>query len=156
MSRKLKNLKWAKLTDEAPKFKDRKPNRNQKRGLDYERKVILGLQKSLGEDCVLAHPWILYCDEAGTHFAQPDALIYDSKHRAFTIVEIKLSYRPEAAQKLRDFYGPLVRKVFRKRKLRFLQICKNLKPTAKDHTTHSLESGTKKGGPDYAVLQWRL
>jgi hypothetical protein len=100
-----------------------------KRGLQYERRVILeltDLYSSFAE--VKPGPWIKYEDRAGTAICQPDCLLIPKDPALpIVIVECKLSHRPRAREKLAAIYGPVVEMLYPGRPQRHVQITRSLR-----------------------------
>ena len=91
--------------------------------MTYEGKVGKELGYCPGQ--LLAGPWFEYEDSRGrTRICQPD-FIYDAGE-VLWVVEVKLSWVPEAAKKLKGLYGPIV-EIMTGRKPQLLVIVKNLR-----------------------------
>lgn len=94
-----------------------------RRGLAYEGKVGKKLRHRPG--LLLAGPWFSYIDEKEElRYCQPD-FIYDAG-AVLWVVEVKLSWVPEAEIKLRGLYGPIVAELTGRRP-QLLTIVKNLR-----------------------------
>ncbi len=92
---------------------------SQKLGLRYEKKVVRAL---LARGCDLEHnPW--FGGDWGV--CCPDVVVYElCKNRAI-VIEVKLSYTPEALKKLVELYCPVVESAVGLRTFP-LVICKNV------------------------------
>lgn len=108
----------------------------QSAGLAYERKVISALADAfvttgLGFD--LSHnPWFEYELATGKNWCIPDAMLSlqgGEYENIIFVIEIKLTYTPEAIEKLNRTYCPVVEKAFGYRTVPVV-ICKNLVPGA--------------------------
>jgi hypothetical protein len=77
-----------------------------KQGLRYERALVKALQKQGHQ---LEHnPWFVYNDHGMIQHCCPDILVYQHDSPEVFVVEVKLTYTPEAARKLIDTYCPIV------------------------------------------------
>ena len=108
-----------------PAWASRKGKRGAlRRGLAYEGKVGKELERRPGS--LLAGPWFSYRNAKGeTCYCQPD-FVFDAGG-VLWVVEVKLSWVPEAAQKLKGLYGPIVAQLTG-RTPQLLVIVKNLRP----------------------------
>ena len=78
----------------------------QKQGLRYERKVVRALKI---RGCDLEHnPWFQKPDGS---FCCPDIIVYELNLGRAIVVEVKLTYTPEALEKLNLVYCPIVASV---------------------------------------------
>lgn len=109
----------------------------QSAGLAYERKVISALADGLvlsGCGFDLSHnPWFEYNTAQGRGYCVPDAMLsMQSGEYVDTIfvIEVKLTYVPDAIEKLDSVYCPIVRKAFNSSAVVPIVICKNLVPQA--------------------------
>lgn len=102
-----------------------------KLGLAYERKFIKTLKESPGRPPSVGiehNPWMSYRDASGTtQFCCPDGLIIDSKFEFILVLEIKLTWTPEATVKLQELYCPVVARALGV-PAKGLVICRNLLP----------------------------
>ena len=95
------------------------------RGLAYERKVkklLLERFEELFE--VLLGPWVRSGNLSHWEYRQFDALLVE-KRRVF-LIEIKLRHKNDALTKLIEVYLPLVQKLYPRRKVIPVQICKSI------------------------------
>jgi len=83
-------------------------NRIQRRGVNYEKRVVRDLVGLLDPSATLIHGQWLY---VGKSFCQPDIIILRPKAPTL-IIEVKLSHRPGAKKKLFDVYLPAVIEAF--------------------------------------------
>jgi len=99
-----KNIYFAKRIDPRPMPKPQ--TLQQKLGIRYEKKVVRALGATKGIS--LEHnPWYEYLTvEGSTGWCIPDALIQVNDLNI--VLEIKLTYTPEALEKLRNLYCPVV------------------------------------------------
>lgn len=105
--------KWAK--------KGGRKTKPQQTGLSYERKVAALLE---GISPIIMHgPWLTFHDDSGPRTCQPDYLILRDDDAI--IVEVKLTYTPDAERKLLDFYRPIVKLLLDVDKVRCIQIYRN-------------------------------
>lgn len=95
------------------------------RGLAYERKIKKLLLETFEEEFeVLLGVWVRSGNLSHWEYRQFDALLVGS--RRIYVIEIKLSHKVEAFTKLIEIYVPLVRKLYPKRKVVPVQICKSI------------------------------
>lgn len=114
-------------------------------GLRYERKVVKALTNS---GCDIDHnPW--YCYD-GDRYCCPDIVLYYLALDTAIIIEVKLTYTPEALKKLREVYVPVVSATIRQNKVYPLVIVKNLAPGMLSHT--NLKEAL---GSPWPIIQWR-
>jgi hypothetical protein len=106
----------------APTFEPQNRTAAQEAGIRYERAIIKRL-KSLHER-VDAGPWLYYRTATISNVCQPDALIWLTPSHCL-IVEVKLTWKPNARLKLQQFYGPILRHIHPGATFSFLQIYKN-------------------------------
>lgn len=79
----------------------------QRQGLRYEKKVVRALK---ARNLTLEHnPWFEYLGGV----CCPDIIIYELSQNRVIVVEVKLTYTPEALVKLRTLYCPIVTEVTR-------------------------------------------
>ncbi len=107
----LRNTKWARRIEkrEMPKPK----TEQQKAGLRYERNVVKAL-RNRGLD--LEHnPWFEYWSRwskksklGAIGHCCPDIVVYELSQNRAIVIEVKLTYTPEALSKLRTLYCPVV------------------------------------------------
>ena len=122
----------------------------QKAGLSYQKKVggaLTTTAKYLGAS-LLSEPWFRFCDADGVGQAVPDFIL--SFGVETLIIEVKLTYTPEAGEKLTKLYLPIVMDHYQTLHARSLVICKNLTPDA-SHLVNSLSIKKGRGVP---VLHW--
>jgi hypothetical protein len=116
------------LNEDRPKFLPKsRGGRKQSvvAGLHYEKCLADYLADRFGEENVKHGQWFEYCDEQGKGWAQTDVLVFTGPY--VLIVEAKLTYTKRAAKsKLLGIYKPLVEKVWPDKKVRMVQVCKNL------------------------------
>lgn len=119
-----------------PRQMPRVHTESQKAGLAYERKVVSSLADSLilsGQSFDLCHnPWFEYAGTYGSALCVPDGMIslQEGEYRDnIFVLEVKLTYTPEAIEKLLDVYCPVVAKAFGLPATPVV-ICKNLIPGA--------------------------
>ena len=95
------------------------------RGLAYERKIKKLLLEQFEDSFeVLLGSWTRSGSISHWDYRQFDALLVGKK-RVY-LIEIKLSHKSEALTKLLEVYLPLVQKLYRKRKVIPVQICKSV------------------------------
>lgn len=126
--RRIRGLKWAELRTDGP-FSNQKPRRRaHKAGLAYEKKVSRALKRMVvaeelsGE--LFAGQWILFTDENGVGWAQPD--IYLLMLDRILLIECKLTQSDVATPQMISLYLPLLRKIYNLPIL-CLQVCHNLR-----------------------------
>ncbi len=122
--REIQGLRWVRLWEDTPPHaKARaKPRGAKAEGLRYERRVALLLpQATWGQ-------WMEYEDAHGRGFAQADFLVPEAaaSGAGIAVAEVKLTWIPQAAEKLRKFYFPLLREVYGKRFIGGMVIVRNV------------------------------
>ena len=130
---------------EPPRWIGKAPTTGAKgRGLAYERKVKKLLLELYKDDLeVLLGPWVRFGNLSHYEYRQFDALLVGSK-RVF-LIEIKLSHKNEAFQKLHEIYLPLVQKLYSRRKVILVQICKSIPRNFPDSVIPLSQLTTSKG-----------
>ncbi len=126
--RRIRGLRWAELRDTGP-FPYQKPRkRAQKDGLAYEKKVGRTLKRMLRDEQLEGElrlsQWILFVDDNGTGWAQPDAYILMPDR--ILLIECKLTQSDVATPQLLSLYLPLLRKIYNL-PIVCLQVCHNLR-----------------------------
>ncbi len=126
--RRIRGLKWAELRSDGP-FPTQKPRRRaQKAGLAYEKKVGRTLKRMLRDGELQGelrlNQWILFADDNGIGWAQPD--IYLLMEKSILLMECKLTQSDVATPQLLSLYLPLLRKIYNLPIL-CLQVCHNLR-----------------------------
>lgn len=133
-------------------------------GLRYERKIAKQLGRYLldGHFAALEHnPWFSYRrDMAAAAYCVPDFIFLHTSPggRPFLCVaEVKLTWIPDAAPKLREIYCPVATLVFRRPAFGFV-ICRNLTPDVMPPGTtvvHTLsEAIAAAPGDSDVILHW--
>lgn len=103
---------WARFARYPPSFVRRPTRRGAAgQGVRYEEEAARHLQKELGEEFIHG-PWMVFRNETGQRWCQPDGLWIDPVRGVITIIEIKYSHCIEAWEQLRKLYEPVVRKAF--------------------------------------------
>lgn len=120
-----------------------------KNGLKYETLVLKELHARFGED-LRARPWIRYVPRSRARICQPDALLCNLG--GLVIIEIKLSHRPDAEDKLRNLYWPVCEKLkeYEGKEIKLVQICRNLRPADIGLPLGTLSNLTK----DYTLIHY--
>ncbi|MGH9918756.1 MAG: hypothetical protein ACRD6W_07810 [Nitrososphaerales archaeon] len=121
----------------------------QKQGLRYERHVVAELRRLMpGQVSKLEHnPWFGFTDRYGTGECCPDILLWVPE--GVVIVEVKLTYVPDALPKLFDLYCPVV-SIALDELVHPLLICRNVTPDS----PQPVMSLKKALDGDDNVLQW--
>jgi hypothetical protein len=120
-------------------------------GLRYENRLF----KALARWNMKAehNPWFMY--EARGYqpqFCCPDILLY---HDLFLVViEVKLTYRKEAEEKLRDLYVPVVKLALGQERVYPLVIVRNLTPAAPEPSLSLPEALTKSAVSGIGLFQY--
>lgn len=126
--RRIRSLKWAELRDDGPFPKQKPKQRAHKAGLAYEKKVGRWLNRMIHngelEGELRLSQWLLFADENGIGWAQPDAYILMEK--GILLMECKLTQSDVATPQLLSLYLPLLRKIYNLPIL-CLQVCHNLR-----------------------------
>jgi hypothetical protein len=128
-----------------PKYTPKASSAMAKLGLSYERKIVRDLMRSVW--LVEHNPWFEFQDELGVSTCCPDIILTaDSK---IIVIEVKLTWVPEAIEKLRGLYCPVVEYALAAEVFPLI-IVKNLRPDAppvQDSVQRALES-------EMPILQW--
>ncbi len=126
--RRIRGLKWAELRDDGPFPKQKPKRRAHKAGIAYEKKVGRWLSRMIREGELEGElrlsQWLLFADENGIGWAQPDAYILMEK--GILLMECKLTQSDVATPQLLSLYLPLLRKIYNLPIL-CLQVCHNLR-----------------------------
>ncbi len=126
--RRIRGLKWAELRQEAPFKKSRTRKASYKRGNSYERTVGRELKRQIKDGSLSGElflgQWILFCDQYGVGWAQPDA--YLLMEERILLLEAKLTQTDTAVPQLLSLYLPLLRKVY-ELPILCIQVCHNLR-----------------------------
>ncbi len=130
-SRRVKGSKWAELRPQGP-FPGKRNSASRtcvKRGNAYETKVGRFLKRQLAEGTLEGEltlkQWILFTDENGVGWAQPDAYIITEQR--ILLIEAKLTQTDSATPQLLALYLPLLRHIFVDVPIVCLQVCQNLR-----------------------------
>jgi hypothetical protein len=99
-----------------------KPNRIQRKGILYEKKVVRHLAEGGNLDTFIIHGQWIYWDKA---VCQPDIIVVPPKGPV-VVVEVKLTQKRNVEKKLREVYGVALQHIFAGRSLSYCQIYKNL------------------------------
>lgn len=102
-------------------------------GLRYEAQVGTALGPS-----ALHGQWFHFIDGEGEAWCQPDFLLYDPSGVCF-VLEVKLSWVPEAAPKLRGLYLPVVERALQ-RPARPIVVCRNVEGAPAGQTVLTLDA----------------
>ena len=117
----------ARYADYVPVFPTQQRTAAQKAGISFEKAVIKKLTFLYGE--VKPGPWLYYRTPKKAGVCQPDALVELPDNR-LCVVEVKQSWMRPVRQKLLNFYGPIVELIHPDKKICYLQVYKNAKPSA--------------------------
>jgi hypothetical protein len=144
---------------EEPEFvkKSKKPTGRKLQGLKYEANVAKVLKRLYSECEVMHGPWIKYLNgpkDCKVKWAQPDVVIVP-KRGPIVIVECKLTWRPGASEKLERLYGPLIKRLYPRRKVVLVQVCKNLTERSKEEGELQKLGELLKLPPQYHLCQFR-
>lgn len=140
----------ARYASYEPDFPEQKKTAAQKAGLAYERAVLKKLGKLHTK--VEVGPWLYYKSPQKSGICQPDGLVWLPRNR-LCVVEVKLSWKAPARQKLLEFYGPIVQAIYPAQELCFLQIYKNTKKAAHKKTLSIYDIADIEVGK-YRECQW--
>lgn len=126
--RRIRGLKWAELRADGPFPKQKPKQRAHKVGLAYEKKVGRKLGRMLRDEELEGElklgQWLLFADDNGIGWAQPDAYILMGDR--ILLMECKLTQSDVATPQLLSLYLPLLRKIYNLPIL-CLQVCHNLR-----------------------------
>lgn len=95
-------------------------------GLQFERRIKRELvyHAAMGRLGVIEHnPWFVFADSRGSSQCCPDFLIWTPAH--IVVVEVKLTWVPEALEKLTKLYCPIIGMAL-ERETQSLVICRHL------------------------------
>jgi len=142
LSGTLWNAHWS----DAPDWSKQKKtmSRVQQAGLTFERKFGKTLRQRFTDCDIRLGPWILYCDDSGWHYCQPDIVMLPPEGPAY-LFECKLKHKPEAEGKVRNLYVPILHHLI-KRPIAPFQVCKHLGLYL--DATYSLDSFEKVANAD--------
>ena len=134
MSRQLRGLRWAKLAERPGGIPKSRPRGAKARGLAYEAELASQLPEARHGQ------WFEFEDSAGRGWCQVDLLI--PRSRLVVVMEVKLTWTPEAFRQLSGLYLPIVRKVWGCEAVG-LQVCRNLVPGLSSVVVGDLERGVE-------------
>ena len=130
--RRIRQLRWAELREHGLNFKDNSKKACVKRGHSYERVVGRALKRMLFDGTLQGElflsRWIMFSDQNGVGWAQPDAFILMDDQ--ILLFECKLTQTETAHPQLLSLYLPLLRHIYN-RPILCLQVCKNLRQIPK-------------------------
>lgn len=95
----------------------------QRRGLLYEKKILKILKKEFKDDFIPSQ-WFKYSISDTTRYCQTDGILISGG--VCIIVEVKLTYREDAAIKLLEFYKRIVSEYFTNKEYRCVQITRTV------------------------------
>lgn len=133
-----------------PLFKAKGSNPAARLGLQYERRVGRELKRQVALRNLTAvdlNPWFFFSDTYGSGNCSPDIVLLAQGQ--ICVVEIKLTWIPEALTKLQLLYCPVVSFAMQK-PVNGLVICKNLTPKAPPAALTLSEALSQPGG----LLHW--
>lgn len=152
--RRIRGLKWAELRQEAPFRKSRPRRAALKRGNAYERVVGRELKRQISDGRLdgelFLKQWILFADQSGIGWAQPDAYILMGNR--ILLLEAKLTQTDSATPQLLSLYLPLLRQIYNLPIL-CVQVCHNLRYIPKK-IVESPQEVLKNPGP--GVFVWHF
>lgn len=121
-------------------------------GLRFERRVHTELKRFVPSIAasVEHNPVFTFCDAFGSAMCVPDFLLWCRNPERLIIVEVKLTYVPEALAKLKELYCPVVSEALKVRIVEPLVLVRNLTPAAPKPGLTVSEALAKPG----RVLQW--
>jgi len=130
---------------DPPEWIGKLPTKGAKgRGIAYEKKVKKLLLEEFEDSFdVLLGPWVRHGSISHWEYRQFDALLV-GKRRVF-LIEIKLSHKADALTKLLEVYLPLAKKLYSRRKVIPVQICKSLPRQFPDNVISLTKLPTAKG-----------
>lgn len=148
--RAVKDLIHAEGLIGPPPFGASRPPRGsaKSRGLRYQRAVIKALPAGTNPG-----PWFSYLDANGPGICQPDALV--GLDGTLWVVEIKLTYTPEADRQLDLLYLPVVQLALMPRRIRGLVVCQGLTgECSADRVVHTLQDAIGRPETPFPVVHW--
>lgn len=111
----------------APHPSARRASTAQREGIRYQRKIERWAVGGKFDGSITFSPWYYFVDGSGRrHFCQPDILFDDGA--AMVVAEVKLSWTADAWWQLRRLYLPVLAKIYPRRVLIPLCICKSFDP----------------------------
>ena len=126
--RRVQGLKWAELRQDAPFKKSRPRQAALKRGIAYEKVIGRELKRQIKDGSLEGElflgQWILFTDQHGIGWAQPDAYILMESR--ILLLEAKLTQSDAVVPQLLSLYLPLLRKIYNLPIL-CAQVCHNLR-----------------------------
>lgn len=81
-----------------------------RKGVNYEKNFFKALESVLPPSMLFLHqPWFRYRTSGDRHcFCSPDGIVRDTTNEFALVFEVKLTWIPEAAEKLETLYCPVV------------------------------------------------
>ncbi len=153
--RQIRNLKWAALADRNPFPGPARLTGSRAQGIAFQNKVASLLQnridQKLLEGKLLCDLWLMFEDEAGNGFAQPDMFLLEPKR--IVCLECKLTQNPVAWQQLNLLYRPLLLHMFPGREFLGVQVFKHARTPEPDRPRVSLHGAKPLDFQDGALWQ---
>lgn len=122
-------------------------------GLSYEKKFVSALQDStqrIKAWLEIEHnPWFSYKVLNETRICCPDVIAFDIENQFAIVIEVKQTFVPNAMEKLRDLYCPVVSRAL-KIPTKPLVICRSLTPEAPNPSSRIAFALTG----EYPLYQW--
>lgn len=124
-------------------------NRIQRRGVNYEKRVVRDIIRTIPTTCFVIHGQWLYGDDG---CCQPDIIIVPRKG-PIVVVEVKLTRRKDVEKKLKNLYVPWTREAFPGREIAYAQVYRNSDGWYADDFT--LEYLLTLSHMQYGEVQWK-
>lgn len=149
MAKAAGNVEWARFLSNPPSFV-RRPKRtgSRGRGIKYEERAKKYLERVFGYEFVPG-PWLVFTNETGTRYCQPDGLRIDVQRGLITIIEIKYAHTDGAYYQLHALYHPVLRAAFgRQWEFRMLEVVRWYDPRTNFPGHHTLAKDVKSLAPN--------
>ncbi len=116
-----------------PNFPTKRLAKRQRSGIVFQNRFTKALEKNLpGDIGSIPEPWFSYADtksksENKWGICSPDIVLVDTENKFILVIEVKTTWTPEALEKLKTLYCPVVARAFGF-PTKPLVVCKNLTP----------------------------
>lgn len=120
------SVRRAEWTQRPPWIKQHRLTGRFAQGMKYERQVREHLALLVLGQAALDYregPWIVFWNDYGRRFCQPDALLLDQSNRVCIVYEVKYQHCVDAWFQLRELYCPVVQRLLPGWTVGLMEIC---------------------------------
>lgn len=116
----------------VPTFPPQHKTHAQRAGLNFEAATKKKLQLLYPDHKQEHGPWLYYKSSTKSGVCQPDSLLWLAPDHLL-IIEVKLTHKVAARQKLTQFYGPILQAIYPDATISYLQIYKTATKACHKH-----------------------